>query len=150
MQAKCCGDTSVRHTEIDGFNSLRLLHCGPDVTAANEASNLVVRVQIPRAARIGPKRVGYRLKRTPPRAFLSPVFVGRSSRVIDFNSNPPQAFACPQHGAPGRVVVDPFMGSGTTLVEGLLRGGTTIGVRLPLPDDPLPGSARSAVPESGS
>src|SRR5689334_2088931 len=25
MQAKCCGDTSVRHAEIDGFNSLRLL-----------------------------------------------------------------------------------------------------------------------------
>jgi hypothetical protein len=33
----------------------------------------------------------------------------------------------------GGVVVDPFMGSGTTLVEGLLRGGTTIGVDI----DPL-------------
>jgi 3-oxoacyl-[acyl-carrier protein] reductase len=29
-------------------------------------------------------------------------------------------------------------------------GGTTIGVRLPLPDDPLPGSARSGATESGS
>src|SRR5690348_1657557 len=70
MQAKCCGDTSVRHAEIDGFNSLRLLYCGPDVTAANEASNLVVRVQIPRAARkgaayarlCGPELEGYRLQ----------------------------------------------------------------------------------------
>jgi hypothetical protein len=33
----------------------------------------------------------------------------------------------------GGVVVDPFMGSGTTLVEGLLRGGTTVGVDI----DPL-------------
>jgi glucose 1-dehydrogenase len=29
-------------------------------------------------------------------------------------------------------------------------GGTTIGVRLPLPDHPLPGSVRSEVTESGS
>src|SRR5581483_3854312 len=39
------------------------------------------------------------------------------------------AFAGPAE----RVVVDPFMGSGTTLVEGLLRGGTTVGVDV----DPL-------------
>ena len=36
--------------------------------------------------------------------------------------------------APGRgVVLDPFMGSGTTVVEGVLRGGTTVGVDI----DPL-------------
>ena len=29
-------------------------------------------------------------------------------------------------------------------------GGTTIGVRLPLPDDPLPGSTRSEVAKSDS
>ena len=29
-------------------------------------------------------------------------------------------------------------------------GGTTIGVRLPLPDDPLPGSKRSEVTEPSS
>ena len=39
------------------------------------------------------------------------------------------AFAGPAE----RVVVDPFMGSGTTLVEGVLRGGTTVGVDV----DPL-------------
>ena len=33
MQAKCCGDTSVRHTEIDGFNSLRLLDDDDDAAA---------------------------------------------------------------------------------------------------------------------
>ena len=43
------------------------------------------------------------------------------------------SFACPRNGAPGRTVLDPFLGSGTTLVEGLLRGGTTIGVDI----DPL-------------
>ena len=36
-------------------------------------------------------------------------------------------------GSRSSVVVDPFMGSGTTLVEGLLRGGTTIGIDI----DPL-------------
>jgi DNA modification methylase len=37
-------------------------------------------------------------------------------------------------GGPGeRTVVDPFMGSGTTLVEGVLRGGTTVGADV----DPL-------------
>ncbi len=43
------------------------------------------------------------------------------------------AWALDTFGAPGAVVVDPFMGSGTTLVEGLLRGGTHIGVDI----DPL-------------
>ena len=43
------------------------------------------------------------------------------------------AWALDTFGSRTSVVVDPFMGSGTTLVEGLLRGGTTIGVDV----DPL-------------
>ena len=43
------------------------------------------------------------------------------------------AWALDTFGSRRSVVVDPFMGSGTTLVEGLLRGGTTIGVDV----DPL-------------
>ncbi len=43
------------------------------------------------------------------------------------------AWALDSFGSRRSVVVDPFMGSGTTLVEGLLRGGTTIGVDI----DPL-------------
>ena len=43
------------------------------------------------------------------------------------------AWALDSFGSRSSVVVDPFMGSGTTLVEGLLRGGTTIGVDI----DPL-------------
>ena len=43
------------------------------------------------------------------------------------------AWALDTFGTRTSVVVDPFMGSGTTLVEGLLRGGTTIGVDV----DPL-------------
>ncbi|HEV8627460.1 MAG TPA: modification methylase [Acidimicrobiia bacterium] len=43
------------------------------------------------------------------------------------------AWALDTFGSRTSVVVDPFMGSGTTLVEGLLRGGTTIGVDI----DPL-------------
>jgi hypothetical protein len=43
------------------------------------------------------------------------------------------AWAFDTFGSRTSVVVDPFMGSGTTLVEGLLRGGTTIGVDV----DPL-------------
>ncbi len=43
------------------------------------------------------------------------------------------SWALDSFAPPGAVVVDPFMGSGTTLVEGLLRGGTTIGVDI----DPL-------------
>jgi hypothetical protein len=43
------------------------------------------------------------------------------------------AWALDSFATPGSVVVDPFMGSGTTLVEGLVRGGTTIGVDI----DPL-------------
>lgn len=43
------------------------------------------------------------------------------------------AWALDSFAPRGGVVLDPFMGSGTTLVEGLLRGGTTIGVDI----DPL-------------
>ena len=43
------------------------------------------------------------------------------------------AWALDTFGSRTSVVLDPFMGSGTTLVEGLLRGGTTIGVDV----DPL-------------
>jgi hypothetical protein len=43
------------------------------------------------------------------------------------------AWALDNFGSRSSVVVDPFMGSGTTLVEGLLRGGTTVGVDI----DPL-------------
>ncbi|MEW6473588.1 MAG: DNA methyltransferase [Actinomycetota bacterium] len=43
------------------------------------------------------------------------------------------AWALDSFAAPGGVVVDPFMGSGTTLVEALVRGGTTVGVDI----DPL-------------
>ncbi|HYT40500.1 MAG TPA: DNA methyltransferase, partial [Acidimicrobiia bacterium] len=43
------------------------------------------------------------------------------------------AWALDSFGSPTRVVLDPFMGSGTTLVEAVLRGGTSIGVDL----DPL-------------
>jgi len=43
------------------------------------------------------------------------------------------AWALDSFASPRSVVVDPFMGSGTTLVEGVLRGGTTIGVDV----DPL-------------
>jgi hypothetical protein len=43
------------------------------------------------------------------------------------------AWALDSFGTPSSRVVDPFMGSGTTLVEGLVRGGTTIGVDI----DPL-------------
>ena len=43
------------------------------------------------------------------------------------------AWALDNFSVPGGVVVDPFMGSGTTLVEGALRDGTTIGVDI----DPL-------------
>jgi len=43
------------------------------------------------------------------------------------------AWALDTFGSRRSVVVDPFMGSGTTLVEGLLRGGMTIGVDI----DPL-------------
>ena len=43
------------------------------------------------------------------------------------------AWALDTFGSRRSVVVDPFMGSGTTLVEGLLRGGTTIGIDV----DPL-------------
>jgi hypothetical protein len=46
---------------------------------------------------------------------------------------PVPAWALDIFGSRQSVVVDPFMGSGTTLVEGLLRGGTTIGVDV----DPL-------------
>ena len=42
-------------------------------------------------------------------------------------------WALDNFGTRSSVVVDPFMGSGTTLVEGLLRGGTTIGIDI----DPL-------------
>src|SRR5207248_2577970 len=43
------------------------------------------------------------------------------------------AWALDHFGSRASVVLDPFMGSGTTLVEGILRGGTTIGVDI----DPL-------------
>ena len=43
------------------------------------------------------------------------------------------AWALDNFGGRDSVVVDPFVGSGTTLVEGLIRGGTTIGVDI----DPL-------------
>lgn len=43
------------------------------------------------------------------------------------------AWALDSFGSRTSVVLDPFMGSGTTLVEGLLRGGKTIGVDI----DPL-------------
>src|SRR5207248_11795962 len=43
------------------------------------------------------------------------------------------AWALDHFGSRASVVLDPFMGSGTTLVEGILRGGTTIGVDV----DPL-------------
>jgi hypothetical protein len=43
------------------------------------------------------------------------------------------AWALDNFGSRTSVVIDPFMGSGTTLVEGLLRGGTTLGVDV----DPL-------------
>jgi len=43
------------------------------------------------------------------------------------------AWALDSFGSGRSLVLDPFMGSGTTLVEGLLRGGTTIGVDV----DPL-------------
>ncbi|HEV7864171.1 MAG TPA: hypothetical protein VGR20_15780, partial [Acidimicrobiia bacterium] len=36
------------------------------------------------------------------------------------------AWALDTFGSRGSVVLDPFMGSGTTLVEGILRGGTGI------------------------
>ena len=42
-------------------------------------------------------------------------------------------WALNQFGGRDAVVLDPFMGSGTTLVEGLLQGGTTIGIDI----DPL-------------
>lgn len=43
------------------------------------------------------------------------------------------AWALDTFGSPASVVADPFMGSGTTLVEAILRGGTSIGVDI----DPL-------------
>jgi hypothetical protein len=43
------------------------------------------------------------------------------------------AWALDNFGSRDSVVVDPFMGSGTTLVEGMTRGGTNIGVDI----DPL-------------
>jgi hypothetical protein len=43
------------------------------------------------------------------------------------------AWALDTFGSRSSVVLDPFMGSGTTLVEGILRGGTSIGVDV----DPL-------------
>ena len=43
------------------------------------------------------------------------------------------AWAFDSFGSRDSVVLDPFMGSGTTLVEGILRGGTSIGVDI----DPL-------------
>jgi hypothetical protein len=43
------------------------------------------------------------------------------------------AWALDAFGSRSSVVLDPFMGSGTTLVEGILRGGTSIGVDI----DPL-------------
>jgi DNA modification methylase len=43
------------------------------------------------------------------------------------------AWALDNFGSRTSVVLDPFMGSGTTLVEGILRGGTNIGVDI----DPL-------------
>src|SRR5207302_3299257 len=43
------------------------------------------------------------------------------------------AWALDSFAGRDRVVLDPFMGSGTTLVEGILRGGTTVGVDV----DPL-------------
>ena len=43
------------------------------------------------------------------------------------------AWALDTFGSPGIVTLDPFMGSGTTLVEGVLRGGTHIGLDI----DPL-------------
>jgi len=43
------------------------------------------------------------------------------------------AWALDSFASGASVVLDPFMGSGTTLVEGILRGGTTIGVDV----DPL-------------
>ncbi len=43
------------------------------------------------------------------------------------------AWALDNFGSRTSVVLDPFMGSGTTLVEGILRGGTNIGIDI----DPL-------------
>jgi SAM-dependent methyltransferase len=43
------------------------------------------------------------------------------------------AWALDTFGGRGAVVLDPFMGSGTTLVEGVLRGATSVGVDI----DPL-------------
>jgi hypothetical protein len=56
------------------------------------------------------------------------------------------AWALGELGGPGTVALDPFMGLGTTLVEGVVRGGTTIGVDV----DPfarlLAGAKVTAVP----